>query len=120
VLTFNVYCAKMPAGWTFSGASYEQPNGGFLKANYKGPNGATFAISEGAFCTAGVANCSPKDTHIGNAKFGDLSGTLNSLSGAFVIYVAPGTGKAYSATGKGMTQATFVALSAALAHVQKS
>jgi hypothetical protein len=120
VLTFPVYCAKLPAGWYLSSASYELPNGGFLKASYKGPGGATFAISEGAFCTAGASACSPNDSKIGSAKFGDLSGTLYSLSGGFVVYVAPGTAKAYTVSGKGLTQASFVGLAAAISSVPRS
>jgi hypothetical protein len=120
VLQFKVYCAKLPTGWYFASASYEQPNGGFLKVSYKGPNGATFSISEGAFCSGTPSACSPHDAAIGSAKFGDQGGTLDSLSGGFVIYVAPATLQAYSASAKGMTQATFVAYAVALTRVPKS
>jgi len=120
VLTFNVYCAKLPSGWYLGSATYELPSGGLLRASYKGPNSATFSISEGAYCTAGTAACSPKDSSLGNAKFGDLSGALVSVAGGYAVYVAPGTARAYSASGKGMTQATFVALAAAISRVPKS
>jgi hypothetical protein len=119
-LTFTVYCPVLPSGWYLGSATYEQPSGGFLKATYKGPNGATFSFSEGAYCTTGAAACAPKDSALGTAKFGDMSGSLDALSGGFVVYVAPGTAKAYSATGKGMTQAQFTAWSAAMTRVPKS
>jgi hypothetical protein len=118
VLSFNVYCGSLPSGWYLSAASYEQPNGGFLKISYKGPGGAVLALAEGNFCSG--SSCAPSTGHVGNAKFGDLSGSLESVSGGFAVYVSPGTTKAYSATGTGVSQATFVALTAAFKHVPKT
>lgn len=119
-LAFPVYCAHLPSGWYFGNANYEEPNGGYLKVSYKGPNGATFSISEGNYCASGADACAPGDKHIGNAKFGNLSGSLESVSGGFAIYVAPGTTQAYAANETGLSQATFVGFAAAIARVQKS
>jgi hypothetical protein len=56
VLSFNIYCASLPSGWHLSAANYEQPNGGFLKATYKGPGGAVLSLAEGNYCTAGASS----------------------------------------------------------------
>jgi hypothetical protein len=119
-LTFAVYCAVLPKGWYLGSANYEQPSGGKLLASYKGPNGASFAISEGAFCTGGASACAPKSSTLGTGSFDGMSGELDAISGGYAVYVDPGTTKAYQATGSGMTQATFAAYAAAVVKVPKS
>ena len=59
---------------------------------------------------------------IGTAKFGDLSGTLDSLGTGlgYAIYVGAGTTRGYTAVGTGMTQSTFTSLAAALNKVPKA
>ena len=121
-LTFQVYCAALPSGWILASGNYTQPSGGVLNVSYTGPAGATVAIQEGAFCiTSGIA-CSPHDKVIGSAKFGDLSGSLDTLGPGlgFAIYVGAGTAHGYTAKGTGVTQATFASIVAAMVKVPKS
>lgn len=119
---FTVYCGVMPGGWYFSTATDTYNKGGTMIASYKGPSGAVFTIKEGAFCTTGGSACSPHDTSLGSAKFGDLTGGLYTLGPGlgYAIYVSAGTAKGYTATGTGTSQATFVNLAAALLTVPKS
>jgi len=121
-LTFTVYCASVPSGWYLSSAEYQQPGGGWVKATYRNSAGAQMAISEGAFCTTGASVCSPHDKVIGAAKFGDLSGTLDSLGPnlGYAIYVGAGTTRGYTATGTGMTQTNLANLAASLTRVPKA
>ncbi len=57
---------------------------------------------------------------MGNAKFGDLAGKLDSLgSGCYAVYATSGAFH-YAATGSGVTQASFVSIAAALIKVPKS
>jgi hypothetical protein len=119
-LPWDVYCGVVPSGWYFFSANYEQPGGGWLKATYHGPSGAQISISEGAFCVPDAVACAPSAAVVGAASFGDLPGSLVTLSGGgFAIYVAPGTARGYTITGSGLTQESFVAIAAALARVAK-
>jgi hypothetical protein len=79
-------------------------------------------IQEGAFCTAGASACSPHDTALGSANFGNLSGGLYSLgpSAGFAIYVNPGTTSGYTATGTNVAQSTFVSIVAGLILIPKA
>ena len=121
-LTWAVYCGVMPGGWYMTGGNDNWKSGGKLDASYKGPAGGLFTINEGAFCTTSVAACSPHaGASLGTASFGDQSGHLYALSGGgFAIYVSPGTVHGYTAVGKSMSQATFVALAAALVKVPRA
>jgi hypothetical protein len=119
-LPFGVYCGVLPGGWYFTAGNYTQPSGGIFNVTYKGPGGAQIVIQEGAFCTGGAVTCSPHDAALGSAKFGGMAGTLVSVGSGFAIYVAPGTAAAYTAKGTGISQATFVSITAGLVKVPKS
>ncbi len=119
-LNFQVYCPVLPSGWHLSSAGYEGKGSGSLTATYKNDSGATFTISEGAFCTSSPTTCAPKTKKIGTAKFGDLAGELDTVYAGFALYVAPGTLKAYQAVGKSITQAQFTQMTAAMAKVLKT
>jgi hypothetical protein len=122
-LAFDLYCAVLPSGWYLQEAAYQQPNGGQFTVSYKGPGGATLSMSEGAFCTTGEAACSPHVSIRGTATFGPLPGVIDVLTtppDAFVIYVNPGTTRAYTVQCTNLTQAKFIALAAALTKVPKS
>jgi hypothetical protein len=119
-LPFSVYCAALPSGWLFASANYTLPSGGVLNVTYKGPDGAKLVLQEGAFCITSASDCSPHVKVLGTAKFGDLAGTLDTLGSGFVVYVAPGTARGYTATGTGLTQGAFSGLVVALVKVPKS
>jgi hypothetical protein len=119
-LPFPVYCGALPGGWIFSSAGYTQPNGGVLNITYKGPNGAKVDIQEGAFCLVSASACSAHVKVLGTAKFGDMAGTLDTLGSGFVVYVAPGTARGYTATGTGLAQGAFSGIVVALVKVPKS
>ncbi len=122
-LPFDVYCAVLPSGWFFQSANYTQPNGGQLTIAYKGPGGASLAVSEGAFCTTSDTACSPHVSIRGTASFGDKPGMLDVLStppDVLVVYVNPGTKVAYQISSGNLTQAKFVALAAMMTKVPKS
>lgn len=122
-VSFDVYCAVLPDGWYLEDAAYELDKGGKLTVDYKGPDGASLAVSEGAFCVTGAADCSPHTSIKGTAAFGDKPGMLDILTtppDVYVVYVDPGTTRAYQISGSNLTQAKFVALAAALIRVPKS
>jgi hypothetical protein len=116
-LHFQLYCAVLPKGWFFTAVEYKQPNGGYLKISYKNNRGATINVGEGNFCPA--MTCWPVDSTIGAASFGDLPGTLvvADATPIYGVYVDPNTNHSYSIFGKGMTQAQFTAIAAAMIQV---
>jgi hypothetical protein len=120
-MTWDVYCPVLPSEWFVSSGSYDASGGGSVAMAWKGPSNGKLQIQEGAFCTTDAATCSPHSSVVGPADFGDLPGQLDTLAdGSFAIYVNPGTARAYTLTGSGVNQATFVALAAALVKVAKS
>ena len=123
LMSWDVYCAILPSGWGVSaspGGGYDQSSGGSLYMSYSGPDGETIRLDEGAFCTTDSTTCA-SGTALGTARFGDLPGSLYSLSsGSFAVYANPGTSKGYSLKGSGISRSAFVSLAAALARVAKS
>ena len=117
-VSWDVYCAVLPSGWHVASGSdagtYSLRNGGQLVISYTNGSGAKLQLSEGAFCTSGASACSPRDSTIGDAAFGDLTGTLVNLSSGYALYVGPGSATAYQAVGTGIDEATFRSLTAAV------
>jgi hypothetical protein len=92
-----------------------------VTVTYKGPGGETLALFEGDVCSAGQSLCVPGGSGMGTAMFGDLEGKLFSgpPDADYALYVAPGLSPSWTATGKGMTLATFKSLTAALIMIGK-
>ena len=114
---WDVYCAVLPSGWFVRTGSFSLRDGGKLEITYSGPQGATFSLKEGSFCTQGGAACAPQDAILGSTAFGDRTGQLVSVGGGFAVYVDPGGDPSWEADGGGLDQATFVTLVAALHKV---
>jgi hypothetical protein len=119
---FAVYCGVVSSPWYFTSASSTYGKTGTVTAMYQDLSGAKIVIQEGAFCTSGSSACTPHDTVVGPAKFGDLNGTLDTLGPGlgYAIYVNAGTATGYTATGTNVSQATFTSIVAALLKVAKS
>lgn len=119
---FTVYCGHVPSGWHFVSGNDNWNKGGWLVATYSGPSGAKVTLQEGAYCLTSAAACAPFTSDIGPSSFGDLSGELYALSASssYAIYVNPGTGQAYAATGTNVSQATLVKIANALVKVPRS
>jgi hypothetical protein len=118
-LTFSVYCASLPAKWWLSATEYRLPNGGYLTISYQNTAGNTISVGEGNFCV-GLPDCWTSVSDLGSANFGSMSGSLKQLSGGqFAVFVNPGTAHGYRIVGKGMSQASFVAIAAGMIVVSK-
>lgn len=116
-VSWSIYCGVLPSGWFLQSGSYRAAGGGKLLVTYKGPNGATLALSEGSFCTDG-SGCVPSGSDAGDARFGSLDGTLVALDGGgFAIVVARGEQPSWLLVSQGLDQATTVSLGATLAQV---
>ena len=120
VMDWAVLCASLPKGWYVSAGSYRLANGGKLVIGYKGPGGATIALSEGAFCTDGTG-CVPAGTDGEDVPLGPLAGTLVRLdAGGFAIVVDRGSNPSWLLQSHGLDEATTLALGAALVEVTVS
>ncbi len=116
-VSWSAYCAVLPKGWSVTTGKYRLANGGWLTITYKGPGGATLALSEGSFCTDG-GGCVPSGSEVGDAAFGSLAGRLVATdAGGFAIVVARGQQPSWLLVTSGVDQATTVAFGAALAKV---
>jgi hypothetical protein len=118
---FDVYCAVLPAGWHRESMSGDEQAATVVAVVYRGPNGETFALTEGDLCSLGADACATGGTKLENAMFGDRDGQLvGAPPGAdYALYVAPGQSPSWKATGKGMTVESFRALTGALIMVAK-
>ncbi len=120
VMDWAVLCASLPKGWYVSAGSYRLANGGKLVIGYKGPGGATLALSEGAFCTDGTG-CVPAGTDGEDVPLGPLTGTLVRLdAGGFAIVVDRGSNPSWLLQSHGLDEGTTLAFGAALVEVTVS
>ena len=106
-VTWQVRCAVLPDGWFVTSPSeYRLAGGGKLIASYKGPNGATVALSEGAFCTD-PGGCVPAGTDAGEASLGTAAGTFVTLAdGGFAVVVDRGLPVSWLLVVEGLDQTT--------------
>jgi hypothetical protein len=106
-VAWPVYCPVLPGGWFVDAGEYRLASGGRMEITYRGPDGARFALRQGAFCTTD-GGCLPAGTDLGEAPFGDLTGTLVSADdGAWAIGVDVGADISWLASGTGIDEATF-------------
>jgi hypothetical protein len=104
----------LPAGWSVEAGQYRLADGGRMVIAYRTRTGGHLELREGRWCTAGPTACSPHDTIVGAARFGDLDGQLETLGDALVLYASPGQPASWTATGLGLDEATFRSLCAGL------
>ena len=124
-LAFGYYCAVLPSGWVLSNTAWAKPKtGGWMTIDYHNSKKTqTVTVGEGDFCaqTADPTNCWTSSSDLGTAAFGDMTGELEQLSdGSFAVFVNPNTKTGYQIIGKGMSQASFVAMAAAMVLMPKS
>jgi hypothetical protein len=113
---WTVLCGVLPGGWFVSQGSYRLANGGKLLIGYKGPGGATIALSQGAFCSS-ADGCVPDGSEVGAAALGPLDATLYQTADGFAIVAAPGENPSWLMTTTGLDRESAVGYAAALAEV---
>ena len=73
-----------------------------MRIAYKGPGGARFELSEGAFCDD-TDGCVPNGPDAGPAAFGDMTGTLViGEDGRYAVVVDRGAELSWVAIGVGL------------------
>jgi len=113
-VSFPVYCAVLPAGWSLVSGTYRLANGGRITINFRRKSdNATFELDEGSFC-ADNSGCVPAGSAAGSGSFGDLTGDLVQSATGFALVVAKGEKPSWLAIGNGLDQAAFLTLTGAL------
>jgi hypothetical protein len=116
-VSWQVYCAVLPAGWFVETGAYRLANGGKLEITYAGPNGARLTLSQGAFCPD-ASGCVPSGSDAGDAAFGDRAGTLIEADGGrWAIVVDRGAPLSWLLATTGLDEARTRAFGEALAAV---
>ena len=116
-VSFPVYCAVLPAGWSLVSGTYRLANGGRITIQFRRrSDNATFELDEGSFC-ADSSGCVPAGSAAGMGPFGDLTGNLVQTSNGYALVVAKGEKPSWLAIGTGLDQASFAALTAALVAI---
>ena len=114
---WTVVCAALPSRWFVSTGNYRRGGGGRLTIGYKGPEGATLTLNEGAWCTE-AGGCAPAGTEVGPAALGPLAGTLFALDdGGFAIVADQGDAISWQLETAGLSQAKTKKLAAAAVAV---
>ena len=65
-----------------------------------------------------LSSCSPHDAIVGSTSFGDLNGQLETLGDDLLLHANPGQAASWTATGRGLDEATFRTLCANLGLVK--
>lgn len=119
-MSWPVYCAVLPAGWSVETGNYTVANGGHLNITYRGPGNAHLALAEGNVCDGlgtDIDVCAPRDAVIGPAAFGDQVGELGQEGTGLVLDVDRGANPSWRVTGLGISAADFTLLCAAMFNV---
>jgi hypothetical protein len=116
-VSFPVYCAVLPAGWSLVSGTYRLANGGRIQINFRRKaDNATFELDEGSFC-GDSSGCVPGGTAAGSGPFGDLTGDLVQTTTGYALVVAKSEKPSWLAIGNGLDQGAFLALTGALHSV---
>jgi hypothetical protein len=89
-VSWTVYCPVVPDGWFVEDGTYRLAGGGWMDISYDGPGDARIVLRQGGFCDTGDG-CVPAGTDVGDASFGDRSGTFVAVAdGSWAIVVDRG------------------------------
>lgn len=113
-VSWPVYCAVLPKGWSVAAGTYRLKNGGRLTITYRRrADSAQVILDEGTVC-ADSSPCVPLGTSLGTAPFGDRQADLSSTSDGFAAVVDVAENPAWLLTGSGLTEKDFRAIAADL------
>lgn len=115
-VAWPVYCPVLGDGWFVDAGQYRLANGGWMEIAYRGPSGARIELREGHYCDG---DCSPSGTDLGDAAFGDLSGTLRDLGDdGYAVVVEPGAAPSWELVASGLSEDAVLTTAADLARVE--
>ena len=113
-VSWPVYCAVLPKGWSVEKGTYRLKNGGRLTISYRRRSDAARVIlDEGTVC-ADTNPCVPAGSSLGGAPFGDREADVSSTGDGFAAVVDASENPAWLLTGSGLTEKDFRAIAANL------
>jgi hypothetical protein len=115
-VTWEVYCAVLPAGWFVDAGSFRLAGGGKLEISYKGPGEQRIEMRQGTYCD-GVEGCLPTGPDAGSASYGGRPARLVDTGGGTWLVVAEGGDVNWEAKGLGMDGPTLASHTAAFVLV---
>ena len=112
-VSWPVYCAVLPKGWSVEKGTYRLRNGGRLTISYRRRvDGARIVLDEGAVC-AETSPCVAAGTDLGTTAFADRQADLSSGS-VFAAVVDQTENPAWLLTGTDLDQGAFTGIAAKL------
>jgi hypothetical protein len=103
-VSWQVYCPILPDGWFVAAGQYRLAGGGWMEISYRGPADATIELRQGVVC--GDGTCSPSGDDLGEAAYGDRSGTLwNVGNGGYEVLVDPAADLSWVLIASGLSEA---------------
>ena len=112
---WSVYCPVLGKGWVVDAGQYRLRGGGWMEIAYRGPGEARLEFREGAACT--TDGCVPGGSELGEAAFGDMTGTLLEDGDRLAIVVDGGATPSWTLVGIGLDRADFERVAAGLVIV---
>jgi hypothetical protein len=113
-VSWPVYCAVLPSGWSVEHGEYRLADGGRLTISYRRrADGARIVLDEGAVC-AQTTPCVPPGSDLGTTPFGDRQADMSGSSGALAAVVDETENPAWLLTGTGIGQGDFSSIAAKL------
>lgn len=113
-VSWPVYCAVLPKGWSVEKGTYRLKNGGRVTITYRRrADSARVFLDEGTVCVD-TSPCVPAGTSLGTAPFGDRQADLSSTGDGLAAVVDKSENPAWLLTGSGVTEKDFRAIAANL------
>jgi hypothetical protein len=114
-VSWPVYCAVLPKGWSVEDGHYQLKNGGRLWIIYRRrSDGAKVVLDQGSVCVD-TTPCVPTGDSLGTIPFGDRQADLSSTSGDVLSAVVDETeNPAWLLTGSGIDPKDFKTIAAKL------
>jgi hypothetical protein len=113
-VSWPVYCAVLPKGWSVEKGTYRLGNGGRLTISYRRrADGARIVLDEGAVC-AETNPCVGPGSDLGTIEFSDRQADLSSTASGLAAVVDKAENPAWLLTGTGLGQGDFATIAAKL------
>ncbi len=113
-VSWPVYCAVLPSGWSVVQGTYRLKDGGRLTISYRRrADDARVVLDEGALCLDGTG-CVPSGSDAGTIPFGDRQADLVATGSDYAAVVDRGENPSWLLTSSGLSEADFAAIAADL------
>ena len=113
-VSWPVYCAVLPKGWSVEKGTYRLKNGGRLTITYRRrADSARVVLDEGTVC-ADTSPCVAIGTSLGTAPFGDRVAEVSSTTGGLAAVVDAAENPAWLLSGSGLAEKDFRTIAANL------